>query len=138
MAGIHATTEVHLRDNFGAFIAACDAAATRSVQEAMVEGTRVARAMAPSGPARQDYGRRPKLKANIWGHMISSRSARIVATPGHALPQEKSAGPHPIPNAFGRGITVQHPGNAAQPYLRPALAAIARMLPPVMKRNYPG
>jgi hypothetical protein len=37
--------------------------------------------------------------------------------------------PHPIPNAFGLGITVQHPGTDAQPFLRPA-AYRNRAIPP--------
>lgn len=34
--------------------------------------------------------------------------------------EEGTAGPYPIPNAFGWGITVMHPGNSPQPYLAPA------------------
>lgn len=45
----------------------------------------------------------------------------VRAGAGHAAAQEMGASPHPIPNAFGSGQTVQHPGNVEQPYLRPAL-----------------
>lgn len=31
-----------------------------------------------------------------------------------------TSGPYPIPNAFGWGITVMHPGNSPEPYLAPA------------------
>lgn len=34
--------------------------------------------------------------------------------------EEGTDGPYPIPNAFGWGITVMHPGNAPQPYMGPA------------------
>lgn len=34
--------------------------------------------------------------------------------------EEGTAGPYPIPNAFGWGITVMHPGNTPRPYLGPA------------------
>lgn len=37
--------------------------------------------------------------------------------------------PHDIPNAFGWGITVHHPGTRPQPYLRPA-AYTKRAIPP--------
>lgn len=37
--------------------------------------------------------------------------------------------PHDIPNAFGLGFTVHHPGTEAQPYLRPA-AYTRRRVPP--------
>lgn len=39
----------------------------------------------------------------------------------HAVVVEVGGQPHDIPNAFGLGITVHHPGTAAQPYLTPAL-----------------
>jgi HK97 gp10 family phage protein len=34
-----------------------------------------------------------------------------------------TSGPYPIPNAFGWGITVMHPGNSPEPYLGPAYDA---------------
>lgn len=48
---------------------------------------------------------------------------------------EQGTAPHLIPNAFGWGITVHHPGTPAEPYLAPAfdsvesiaLAAFARL-----------
>jgi hypothetical protein len=36
----------------------------------------------------------------------------------------RDAAPHWIPNAFGRGVPVLHPGNAAQPYVRPAIISM--------------
>ncbi len=45
----------------------------------------------------------------------------VRAGAGHAAAQELGASPHLIPNAWGHGVTVEHPGTAAQPYLRPAL-----------------
>lgn len=33
---------------------------------------------------------------------------------------EEGTAPHPIPDAFGWGITVEHPGTAPQPYMAPA------------------
>lgn len=44
----------------------------------------------------------------------------LVADAEYAAAQELGAQPHTIPNAWGRGVPVEHPGNAAQPYLRPA------------------
>ncbi|MCZ4497893.1 MAG: Bacteriophage HK97-gp10, putative tail-component [Marmoricola sp.] len=37
--------------------------------------------------------------------------------------EQGTDGPYPIPNAFGWGITVMHPGNAPKPYLGPAFDA---------------
>lgn len=41
--------------------------------------------------------------------------------------EEGTEGPYPIPNAFGWGITVMHPGNDPQPYLGPAADVHADM-----------
>lgn len=46
---------------------------------------------------------------------------RVYVGTDHWAPQEFGAAAHDIPNAFGWGITVRHPGNAAQPFMRPAL-----------------
>ena len=40
---------------------------------------------------------------------------------------------HDIPNAFGYGITVRHPGTEAQPFLRPAAYRKRRIPPWVVK-----
>lgn len=36
---------------------------------------------------------------------------------------EEGTAPHPIPDAFGWGITVMHPGTSPEPYLAPAFDA---------------
>lgn len=38
--------------------------------------------------------------------------------------EQGTHGPYLIPNAFGLGITVEHPGEAAQPYLGPAFDVV--------------
>jgi hypothetical protein len=44
---------------------------------------------------------------------------------GHPYPLDVEFGtrPHTIPNAFGRGEPVQHPGTTAQPFMRPSIEA---------------
>jgi hypothetical protein len=45
----------------------------------------------------------------------------------HAAAVELGARAHEIPNAWGRGITVHHPGTKAQTYLRPAVYRARRL-----------
>jgi len=46
---------------------------------------------------------------------------RVIADTEYAAAVESGSGPHLIHNAWGReGVTVEHPGGPAQPYLRPA------------------
>lgn len=44
-----------------------------------------------------------------------------ITNPPYPAYHEFGSGPYSIPNAFGRGITVTHPGYPARPWLRPAL-----------------
>lgn len=70
------------------------------------------------------------------GIEVSPDHRRVTAT-GAGMPPNADAPayvefgtrPHDIPNAFGLGITVRHPGTEAQPFLRPA-AYKKRPIPP--------
>jgi len=74
-------------------------------------------------------------------HIVVSDDATRVVALGAGLPPNADAPayveygtrPHPIPNAFGWGITVHHPGTEAQPYLRPAAYKRRRIPPWVVK-----
>jgi len=44
-----------------------------------------------------------------------------IINPPYPAYHEFGSGPYLIRNAFGRGITVTHPGYPAKPWLRPAL-----------------
>lgn len=44
-----------------------------------------------------------------------------ITNPAYPAFHEFGSGPYLIRNAFGRGITVTHPGYPARPWLRPAL-----------------
>ena len=59
-----------------------------------------------------------ELAASVY---VDHAAGIIGAHADHAAPVETGSAPHAIPNAWGRGITVQHPGGKAQPYLRPAV-----------------
>lgn len=58
---------------------------------------------------------------------VDHAAGRIGAHAEHAAPVEVGSSPHEIPNAFGRGFTVEHPGSKAQPYLRPAVYRSRRL-----------
>lgn len=137
MSGIEARMQVQFRNRLGQFAALCDAAGVSMARD-MVETTAAfAHEEAPVGPGRHDYGRRPKLTSSIHGRMTSAKAGVVEAKTGHALPQELGAGPHLIPNAFGLGIDVMHPGNAPQPYLSPALRHLQPLLPAMLAKHYP-
>jgi hypothetical protein len=58
---------------------------------------------------------------NSMGVDIDSTHARIGPTADYGdFVEEGTDGPYEIPNAFGLGITVIHPGNDPKPYLAPA------------------
>ena len=53
--------------------------------------------------------------------IIGNFEAEIGADREYAAAQELGARPHPIPNAWGTGRTVMHPGNKPLAYQRRAL-----------------
>jgi hypothetical protein len=109
--------EVHLQDNFGRFRAALDAAETAALKEVLAEVEEDAAMFAPY--------RLGDLAGSIHSRMLSSRHGFVAADADHAMPQEEGAVPHDIPNAFGRGFTVHHPGNPATHFMRDAMRGAA-------------
>lgn len=146
MASLQISLQVKDRDQFGRFIAMCDQAARDAAEEIADVGARSARVRAPSGPARADYGRRPKLRRSIKGYARGKTAHWSVDTP-HAMPQEFGAGPHRITgNPFlafkGRRGTVvtksvMHPGNKPQPYMRPAVDMVRARMLSILRKHYP-
>jgi hypothetical protein len=132
------SAQVTFRDNMGRFMGLCDAAARTSAEELAQQMERRAKRRAPSGPARDDYGRRMKLRPSISAVILGRAWWAVVARAEHAEAIEKGAGPHMIPNAFGRGVPVLHPGNAAQPYLLPSYEAARASWRRILAKNYPG
>lgn len=146
MAGMSVSNSVIIRDSMGRFIRECDEAATETVKETLKHGERVARAKAPRG--KKPDPRTSKLARSIRGYMLSDREGVIVADARHALAQEFGAGPHPITGDLSfywereqtwfRGDRVNHPGNPAHPYLRPAYASMMRKIMIIAAEKYPG
>lgn len=145
---------VAARNSIGQFISACERAATETVQQLIEDGKQLSLDMAPVGH-KQDP-RTPTLQEGMFAEMLSRTQGRWGCAARHALPIEFGAAPHPIhgnpflyffwesegrdwiPGLLGPFDVVNHPGNAAQPFLRPAFAAIKNEASRVMAAKYPG
>jgi hypothetical protein len=51
---------------------------------------------------------------------VDHAAGTLSANTDYAAAVELGSDPHEIPNAWGTGRTVTHPGGPSQPYLRPA------------------
>lgn len=124
-------------DRFGRFASLLDAADNAMARDMVETTARLAHEDAPVGPGRDDYGRRPKLSSDIQSRMTSATAGVVGVSGPNSASQETGAAPHPIPNAFGSGQTVMHPGNAPQPFIRPALTKLRGLIPAMLRRHYP-
>lgn len=142
------SNRVIARSSIGQFIGACERAATETVQEAIQDGERAAKQYAPTGHKRDP--RTVTLRDGMYSRMLSATSGEFGCVARHALPQEFGAVPHEITgrvrfwwDAMGRAWTpgpnmIQHPGNPAQPYLRPAYALVMARVMRIAAAKYPG
>lgn len=136
------------RNGIGQFRAECELAAERTVEKAVERGARLSRDFAPSG--KKNDPRTSRLKDSIEPRMLGRTQGEWVATARHALPIEKGAVDHDITgwvNFFweregrdwepGANI-IKHPGNKAQPYLRPAYKIVMAQIMAIARGEYPG
>lgn len=151
MAGAIITTDVTARNSLGRFIKEIEMAGTYTVEDAIADGDRISTIMAPVG-SRPDARSTP-LKASGFHEMTSATSGRWGNFSGHALFQEKGTGPHTmegrfkffwesagrmwVPGLYGPVDIINHPGNAAQPFLEPAAKVVKAKLSQIAKRYYP-
>lgn len=144
---------VAARNDLGQFIAACERAATETVRELIEDGERRSIELAPVGSKHDE--RTVTLQAGMFSEMISRTQGRWGCAARHALPIEFGAAPHVImgnpwlyffweeqgrdwiPGLTGAPDIINHPGNAAQPFLRPAFAEIKGEASAVMRSKYP-
>jgi hypothetical protein len=142
------------RNRIGRFISDCEQAAEATARQLVEDGADLSRKMAPVG-SRPDSRTIP-LAQSIETKMLSRTSGVWRATARHALAQELGAGPHLIlgspylhffwesagrwwvPGLMGEPDIINHPGNAPQPYLRPAYEIIMRRAMAVARQKYPG
>jgi hypothetical protein len=69
--------------------------------------------------------------------MVGTAEADVVSDSDHAAPLEKGAVAHWIPNAFGWGVAVWHPGNAAYRFFEIGAEALAAIGGSIVARNMP-
>lgn len=148
------TTKVYARNRIGEFIAECEEAGRRTVHEMLEEGARVARASAPVGT--KPDPRTIPLKDSIEVIQTSRTSGYFSSSARHAAPIEFGAAAHLIegspylhffwenegrwfvPGLMGEVDIVNHPGNAAQPFMAPGLQAMALRYGSIAEHNYHG
>ncbi len=135
------------RNGIGQFIRECEQAAEATVSEMVEKGAELSRDLAPVGH-KVDMRTIP-LKSSITSHMVSRTQGYWQSSARHTLPIELSASPHTITGnvkfyweAAGRWWSpgdndIHHPGNAAQPFLRPAYEAISAMSMTIARKHYP-
>lgn len=151
------SNRVIARDSFGRFIREVEDAGNRAVQELIREGGELSQSMAPVG-SKVDRRTMP-LKDSIFTHMETRTRGYWGSVARHALPIEKGARPHIImgsprlrffweaqgrmwiPAATLYGIPgmrdlINHPGNPAQPFLRPAYDIIATRAAAKLREHY--
>lgn len=144
---------VVVRNNFGQFIAACEAAGVKTVDTILEEGVEVARDLAPVG--HKTDRRTTPLRESFFIEKLSGTSGVFGNFARHALSIEKGARPHPItgspyllfyweearrmwiPGLMGEPDVVMHPGNDAQPFLRPAYRIVMKRAMDIARRYYP-
>jgi hypothetical protein len=145
--GIACSNRVVARNGFGQFIRDCEQAAELTAKDAVERGAELSRGFAPVG--HKPDPRTVKLKNSIHTRMFSRTSGEWYSEARHALSQEKGAKAHDIPGEVsffwekmdrmwtpGSNV-INHPGNAAQPFLRPAYKQVSRELSAIARRHYP-
>lgn len=159
MGYIAVSNRVVARNGIGRFIAECELAGTRTVKKLIKRGERLSKELAPTGTKHDP--RTIPLAQSISSRMTGATSGEWYATARHALAQEEGAAPHQIVGSpglrfyweaqsrmfvpaeefygvAGMPTIVNHPGNAPQPYLRPAYEIVMRQAMSVARREYPG
>lgn len=147
MGNVEAHAHVVARNGIGQFVRDVEGAATSTVKDAIEEGADLSRTLAPVG--KKPDGRTVKLKDSITTEMLSRTQGRWTSRARHTLAIEKGAAPHEITGDVsffwekhwrmwepGENM-IQHPGNAAQPFLKPAYDAVSRRLMSIARRHYP-
>lgn len=146
MARVPLTMTVNHRNRWGQFAAHYEHAGEQTVKDAIDEGARLSRSLAPVGT--KPDPRTIPLRESIEPVMTSRTRGSWIAHARHAKPIEFGARPHPITanvrfwwESAGRmwipGIGwINHPGNSAQPFMRPAYQIIKRRMSEIAHRNY--
>lgn len=152
------SNRVIARNSIGRFEAACRRAGEDTVKELIDEGMKVSRSMAPVGHKHDP--RTTPLRDSFFVQKLGRTSGVWGNFARHALPIEKGSKPHLIfgnpalgfyweamrrrwiPASIyyhmpGLSDVVHHPGNDAQPFLRPAYEIISARAMQIARKHYP-
>lgn len=153
------SNRVVARNGIGQFLSACERGAEETVKESIRRGEQLSKRLAPEG-VKADPRTLP-LKAAMFSQMTGRTSGTWGNFARHALPIEFGAVPHDIPanvsffwekmgrmwmwpeeylrrTGFPGADPIHHPGNAAQPYLRPAYEIVMGQVMSIARAKYPG
>lgn len=148
------SNRVVVRNGFGQFISEIEAAGQATVDEILDQGVDISRHMAPVG--HDNDPRTVPLRDGFFVQKLGRTSGVWGNFARHALPVEFGARPHLIvgrptmkfyweserrmwvPGLFGEPDIINHPGNDAQPYLRPAYRIVMQRAMQIARRFYPG
>lgn len=147
------------RNAIGQFAAECERAAGETAHDIAKEGMELARTLAPAGhkPDRRTL----PIRDSFYLQRYSATQWAFANSARHALPQERGARPHIIigspafqffweaqrrdwvPASIYYGVpglvdVINHPGNAAQPFMGPAWDVVKQRAVAIMRRHYPG
>lgn len=153
MADVAVSNHVIVRDEFGRFIRDIEEAATKSVEDALDVGIAAARVKAPMKTGR--------LRGLFVPAILSRTSGVFLNEAPYAMAQDQGARPHPIdahvsffwdkmgrrwmwPETYEKvtkhpgADPIHHPGNPATGFMLAGYEAIARAMPGILQRRYPG
>lgn len=135
---------VVLRDEMGRFVSHLERGGQDMLAEMAKDGANISRALAPQG--HKPDQRTPRIVDSITSS-VQGNQARWGSSARHALAQEFGARPHPITAEVeffwekhwrmwkpGPG-EIDHPGNPAHPYLRPAYDEVMARWPEYARRH---
>ena len=151
------SNHVVARDRFGRFIREVEMASGETVKDLLQEGMELSRALAPVGTKRDP--RTVPLRDSLFIEMTSRTQGTWGSFARHAMAIEKGGRPHIIygnpnlgffwekegrewlPAEFyysspGMRDFVNHPGNAAQPFLRPAYEILTGRISAKLRQNF--
>jgi hypothetical protein len=135
---------------FDRFADHLDKAAEETMKDLVRLGSETAKALAPRGRARGDYGRRPKTSSNIKVTYVSPKTGLYSISAVNAMSQEFGAAPHEISGhpllkfyweregKFVQASSVNHPGNSSQAFMRPSYKIVVANAERIMLKNYGG
>jgi hypothetical protein len=149
---IATSNQVIVRNNMGRFISELEAAGGATVDDMLKEGAALSRALAPRGKKPTRRGDIP-IADSIFIRKISRTAGVWGSASKHALPQETGSKRHDIPGnpglrfwwerkgrmfepAKGKITVVDHPGNPAHPFLRPAYERVFGGWMKFARKNY--